>query len=117
MLQHHGGPVCCTIILVLVSDPNNHHIEVVHQLPYSAIMKARDCYDPRIFGPEDDVEEVDIGDGEMVTLRRDWFRPHKEGRGPCTEKDVPEPCSCGRCVQPQGVCALLYWDKINLANR
>ena len=92
---------------------------VIHQMPYSAVMKAKDCYDPRIYGPEDDVADVDVGNGEKVTLRKDWFSPHKDGRGPCKDGDNPDPgpCTCGRCIQPQGVCAVLYWDKINMANR
>ena len=77
----------------------------------------QDCYDPRLYGEDDEVEEVDCGEGEKVTLRKDWFRPPKYGRGPCTNREVPEPCSCGGCMEPQGVSALLHWDKINLINR
>ena len=34
---------------------------VAHLLPYSAVIRAKNCYDPYVFGPEDDIEEVDEG--------------------------------------------------------
>ena len=58
-----------------------------------------------------------LGDGILVKRRTDWFRPPKANRGPCTEKEIPEPCHCGQCLEPQGVAAPLYWDKVNTMNR
>ena len=35
---------------------------------------AKECYDPSDFGPDDEIEEVDEGEGVKVWRRMDWFR-------------------------------------------
>ena len=43
-------------------------------MPWHALVLVRECYDPTDYGPEDEVELVDEGDGVVVTKRKDWFR-------------------------------------------
>ena len=78
---------------------------------------VRDCFDPKIYGPGDETETIDDGDGNLVTTRKDWFRPPLDERCPCQSGEVVQPCNCGKGALPTGVCTRLFWDKINFQNR
>ena len=67
-----------------------------------------------MYGPEDETEEVDDGDGYKVTVRKDWFRPPKAKRCEC--QNISAPCNCGLGEKPQGVSARLYWDKVRASS-
>ena len=90
---------------------------VCHRIPYIALVRAVECYDPLDYGPLDDVEDVDEGEGDVVRVRKDWFRPPVEKRCPCQSGETPEPCNCGLGAKPQGYSTMLYWDKRNNERR
>ena len=77
---------------------------------------AVDCFDPYEYGPEDETEEQDEGDG-MVRRRKDFLRPPVADRCECQQKENFQFCNCKMGMKPQGVSAALYWDKINTENR
>ena len=82
-----------------------------------AIAFCVDCFDPLEFTEEDDVEDVDNGDGFLVRVRREWLKPPVNRRCGCQQGEVVQPCNCGLGAQPQGVCSRLFWDKVNNQNR
>ena len=43
-------------------------------MPWNALVMVRECYDPTDYGPDDEVELVDEGEGIFITKRKDWFR-------------------------------------------
>ena len=72
---------------------------------------ARDSFDPTDFGPLDDTVEEDDGEGNKVTLLKDWSKPPFEKRCDCQK--IFKTCSCGKGAKPQGQCLQLYWDKVS----
>ena len=93
----------------------NSYSGVAHKIPCDALITATDSYDPRVFGPEDDVLEDDDGEGNKVTLLRDWTHPPVAQRCKCQLEN--RPCGCGKGVKPQGQSLKLTWDKVNTPNR
>ena len=108
------GQVC---VDKMFAKPLSFVIGVSHLIPYNALVKARDCFKPREYNEDDDVELLTERDGQTVTLRKDWFRPPVAKLCPCQQSEVPSPCNCGLGQEPSGVSRRLYWDKTNNENR
>ena len=88
---------------------------VAHKIPCDALITAKDSYDPKECGVEDDtIEDVDIN-GDNVQLLRDWTKPPVALRCECQKRC--ELCKCGRGAKPSGVSLKLHWDKVNNMNR
>ena len=87
---------------------------VAHKIPYEALITAKDSYDPKDCGPEDETIEEDDGSGK-VKLLRDWSKPPVSQRCQCQKMN--RMCSCGKGAKPAGVSLQLYWDKVNNMNR
>lgn len=88
---------------------------VAHKIPWEALITAKDSYDPKGCGAEDDVVEDQDSDGNTVHLLRDWSQPPMALRCKCQKEN--QICKCGEGAKPAGVSLKLYWDKVNNMNR
>ena len=68
------GNLCNLLFLPVFITQLSCPLAVSHNMPWRAVVMAKECYDPSDFGPDDEIEEVDEGEGVKVWRRKDWFR-------------------------------------------